>query len=158
MQPGLTMFCHWNGWFIVAMPDGTSSDVADVFNTVHWLQVLASPPLYGLLQRVPDRDHLLRLLDRYLAYAVRGQWYHRPIQGSPRVPLALELRTLLETWAPPDLPSGITNGARGLLDAEGIAAPPGGWDAFVNRCLEPVDDVLLWPEGIPVVIGALRAR
>lgn len=31
------MFSFWNGWSILATTDGTLSDVADVFNALHWL-------------------------------------------------------------------------------------------------------------------------
>jgi hypothetical protein len=160
-RPELTMFSFWNGWSILATADGTRSNVADVFNTIHWLQVLASPHLYSLLRRTPPREHLQHLLDVYLAYVARGDWYrraaHRETFAAQRATLAPRLRALMETWTPSELPPEITDAARALLDAEGVEQPAGGWDAFVSRAAEPLDDVLLWPEGIPLVQRALAA-
>jgi hypothetical protein len=150
------MFCFWNGWSIMATADGTPSEIADVFNMIHWLQVLASSRLYSLLRRTPTREHLLRLFDVYRASVMRGAWYrrtlHREAFTAPRAAAASTLWMLLETWTPPELPAEIVVTSRELLDAEGVEQPPGGWDAFVNRSAEPLDDVLLWPEGIPVIL------
>jgi hypothetical protein len=158
-RPELTMFCFWNGWSILATEDGTRSEVADVFNMIHWLHVLASSRLYGLLQRAPSREHLLSLLDIYLAYVARNDWYRRAIDqethAAPRAALASRLRARMETWTPPELPPEIADIAGRLLEAEGVEPPRGGWDAFVNTAVEPLDDVLLWPEGIPLVVRRL---
>ncbi len=49
----------------------------------------------------------------------------------------------------------MTDIARELLHSEGLSAPEGGWDALGVAGPEPLEDLLLWPEGIPAL---LRAR
>lgn len=159
----ITYVDDWNGGMIVAQkitptPEGASpfgAEIGDVHGFLIWLMVLASPPLYRTLVRIPDRDHLLRLLDTFIAYAARG--HHVTSVDPPttlrlaeRDGLARSLRVLLATWTPPVLPGAITDAARDLVEAEGLCAPEGGWDNLKHDKPYPLDDVLLWPEGIPV--------
>jgi hypothetical protein len=132
------------------------TDASDVINTTFWLGVLASPPLYRTLGRTPIREHLLHLMDIYIAYAARDGRYgpveHQPVPYERRVPLAARLRALLETWTPPELSREITEAARDLLFAEGHTAPDGDWDKLTITGPDPLEDILLWPEGIPALL------
>ena len=77
------------------------------------------------------------------------------IYGVPyerRGPLAGELRALLAAWAPPELPNTIKEAARGLLYAEGLLGPEGDWDNLMIVDPVPVDEMLLWPEGVPALL------
>lgn len=143
-------------------PGSLYSDFSDVVNTKYWLMVLAAPPLYRTIERVAVPDHLVRLIDVYISYAERGTRYSKaefdPVPREQRVPLARKLQALLLDWTPPDLPPEITEAARDLLHAEGLAPPDGGWDALENSGPEPVEDVLLWPEGVPALLRHEKER
>ena len=95
------------------------TDWADVLNVWYWLMVMAAPPLYCAMKRRVETDHLVRLLDVYIAYAERGSRYlgasFEPVPYEQRLPLAQKLRALLGAWTPPVLPSEITEAARALL-------------------------------------------
>lgn len=137
-------------------PGSLYSDYSDVANAKYWLMVLAAPPLYRTMERVAVPDHLARLLDLYIAYAERGTQYSEaefdPVPREQRVPLARKLQALLLDWTPPDLPPEITEATRNLLHAEGLAPPDGGWDALQISGPDPVEDILLWPEGVPALL------
>lgn len=137
-------------------PGSLYSDFSDVLNTKYWLMVLAAPSLHRTMERVAVPDHLARLIDVYVAYAERGTRYFRgefePVPREQRVPLARKLQALLLDWTPPDLPPEITEAARDLLHAEGMAPPDGGWDALQISGPDPVEDILLWPEGVPALL------
>jgi hypothetical protein len=161
----------WNSATIMAQddlsppgaPPPRGADVPDVQACIIWLMVLAAPPLFRTLGRVPVREHVAKLVDVYAAYAARGDLYTdypelEPQRHEQRIAAIQRLRPLLVAWAPPDLPAEITNAAVGVLDAEGIASPAGGWAALQNDGLDPLEDVLSWPEGIPVVVRALRSE
>lgn len=152
---------------VVRSEDGNAprdADFGDISSTVIWLMVLASPPLYRTLARTPERDHLLRLLDKLIAYAARGEhitsvktFRRRDLRLDQREALARKLRALIEGWTPPalpGLPGGITDAARELVEAEGIRPPDGGWDALAHDRPGLLEDILLWPEGIPAMRGA----
>ena len=132
------------------------SDFSDVLNTWYWILVLAAPPLYGTIKRVVEPAHLVRLMDVYIAYTLRGTQYLKPnftsVLWEQRASLARKLRALLADWTPPGLPAEITEAARDLLHAEGHLPPEGGWDALRDSGPEPTEDILLWPEGIPAMI------
>jgi hypothetical protein len=132
------------------------SDFSDVLNTWYWIMVLAAPPLHGTLKRAVDPAHLVRLMDIYIAYAARGTKYLKadfaPVAWEQRAPLARKLRALLVDWTPPGLPIEITEAARELLHAEGQKPPEGGWDALRDSGPEAVEDILLWPEGVPAML------
>lgn len=132
------------------------SDFSDVLNTWYWIMVLAAPPLYVTIKRVVDPAHLVRLMNIYITYAARGTQYlnaeFTPVPWEQRAPLARKLRALLADWTPPGLPTEITDAARDLLHAEGQKPPDGGWDALRDSGPEPVEDILLWPEGIPAML------
>jgi hypothetical protein len=154
----------WNGSIIMAQEDRSppgsppprGADFANVMGAINWMMVLAAPPLFRSLGRVPTREHVSALVDVYVAYAARGDTY----TGAPevernhheRIEAAARLRALLETWAPPELPEEITAAARDVLRAEGMAPPAGGWAALQNEGSDPLEDVLMWPEGIPVAL------
>lgn len=132
-------------------------DIAGVINTTHWIMVLASPPLYRTMKREAEPAHLVRLVDVWIAYAERGDVYHHadfaPVPYEQRVPLARRLRALLAEWRPPELPSEITEVARAVLHAEGMKPPQkDGWDATAIDPEYPLEDILLWPEGIPALL------
>jgi hypothetical protein len=144
-----------------ALPQG--ADHGDLHAIIMWLMVLASPPLFRTLRRMPDRDHLLHLLDTFVAYAARNdhvvhvKWSPRRwVRHSEREALARKLREILATWTPPELPQEITDTARELVEAEGMRPPEGGWDNLEHDKPYPLEDVLSWPEGIPVVLRALQ--
>lgn len=75
-----------------------------------------------------------------------------------RGPLAAKLQTLLETWTPPELPSEITEVGRAFLWAEGGMPPEGGWDNATITGSDPLENILLWPEGIPLLLRQPEER
>ncbi|MEO5726929.1 MAG: hypothetical protein ABI134_10625, partial [Byssovorax sp.] len=105
----------------------------DVIHTVLWLLVLASRRGYHSLGREPPTEHLIRLLDIYVAYATHDGRYHQPsFQPVPyerRVPLATRLRALLEKWTPSEPSDEVIEAVRALLYAEGIGEPSDGWES-----------------------------
>jgi hypothetical protein len=125
-----------------------------------WLQVLACPRLYHEMTRKPTREHMLHIHDRYLPYArskrehVDAQGYF-VFQGDERLRehLASKIRELFETWSPLELPPALTETARALLEAEGIAPPEGGWDNVEVDQDVMLEEILLWPEGVPALLG-----
>ncbi len=98
-----------------------------IVHTVHWLRVLATPRFFHGLGRVPSREHLLGLLDIFLAYLRHDGRYvsaeFEPVPYEQREPLARKLRALIEAWTPPGLPQEIVETARALLHAEGVREP-----------------------------------
>jgi hypothetical protein len=135
------------------------SDWVDVIQATTWVKVFACPRLFAQLQRTPPREHLLRLLDIYDAYLQHdGRYSHADFQPVPyerRCALAARFRALVEQWTPPDLPAEMTQVARELLHAEGEASPPSGWDEYAAKETPyPVEDCLLWPEGVPAILKA----
>jgi hypothetical protein len=139
-------------------PDGTSplSDMANAIHAKQWLICLAAPRVFSRMQRMPPREHLLRMVDLFLAYVRRGG--PRPVDpDSPPVPYeqreprVLELRALLETWSPPGLPMEIREAARAVLHADGEGEPPDGWDEVDDPTWRP-EEQLLWPEGVPAAM------
>lgn len=70
-----------------------------------------------------------------------------------REPLARQLRALMETWTPPALTQEMVDLVRELLVAEGEIMPEGGWDNLPHCGPESVEDILLWPEGVPKLPG-----
>lgn len=136
-----------------------STDKTEVIHAVGWLMVLASRTGYHSLERKPPPEHLIRLLDIYIAYVARGGHYHPPMfQPAPyerREPLAAKLRAILETWTPSELPDEVVEAARDLLHAEGLQGPGNDWGALPLHWFDP--DFLLWPEGIPALLAVQRA-
>ena len=132
-------------------------DFADVFNAYCWVMVLASPPRYRTLRRPVDLGHLLRLVDVLISYADRDGRYLRPEIADPpyalRGSLSRAVRERIADWVSPELPPELTNAARELLRAEGFRAPEGGWDELSIAGPEPLEDLLLWPEGIPALLS-----
>ena len=130
-------------------------DFADVANCIMWLQTLAVPRIFRGMIRTPPREHLVRLVDIFLAYVRHDGRYatpdFEPVQYETREPLALKLRELLEAWTPPELPAEITEAARALLYAEGMN-PAGGWDSLSDPDFRP-EEHLLWPEGVPALMA-----
>ena len=140
--------------------DGFPIDAGAILYTESWLYTLARPHEYRALQRPVDaavKAVLLTLLDVWIAYVDRGDWY---LYGAPseenRPELARKLRALLEAWTPPELPAEITEAARAVLDAEGEKQ----WrlkkgltwdDTRVGDPDRTVDSYLLWPEGLAEV-------
>jgi hypothetical protein len=121
--------------------------------------VLARPERYRALQRHVDdavKALLLTLLDVWIAYVDRGDWYFDDPSEGDRPALARKLRALLEAWTPPDLPAEIIEAARAVLDPEGVKR----WrlekgvtwdDALADDPTRTVDSYLLWPEGLAAV-------
>lgn len=140
--------------------DGFPVDTLAILYTESWLGVLARPQAYRALQRPVDaavKAVLICLLDVWIAYVDRGDWY---LYGDPpeedRPALARKLRALLEAWMPPDLPAEITEAARALLEAEGAKKrrleEGGTWDdGSFGDPTRTVDSFLLWPEGLAAV-------
>ncbi|XXY16507.1 hypothetical protein WME88_50555 [Sorangium sp. So ce216] len=139
-------------------------EVLHAMQYADWLRVLASPRIYQAMARKPTREYLLTLHDRYLPYA-RSKHALRKQQGyacfnvdeERREALADRLRTLLETWTPPELTPEIVETARQLLKAEGDTGSPEAWDAAswespADDPGAPPEDYLLWPEGIPAIL------
>jgi hypothetical protein len=128
-------------------------DVARVVQALQWIIILAVPRLFSGLTRTPPREHLLSLLDTFVAYARHDGRYSpadfEPVPYEQREELGLKLRALVEAWTPPAMPSEITQAARELLHAEGRNAPPEGWDALSEDMNE---EELLWPEGVPTLL------
>lgn len=132
------------------------ADYSDVVNTIQWLMVLSSTPLYRSLGRTPIPAHLVALMDIYLEYVAHdGRYRKAEFEGVPyerRGPLAEKLRALLATWTPPELPDTVKEAARELLYAEGLLGPEGDWDNLMIEDPVPVEDMLLWPEGVPALL------
>ena len=130
-------------------------DFTDVANCIMWIEILAVPRIFRGMTRMPPREHLLRLIDIYIAYVRHDGRYaggdFEPVPYETREPLALKLRELLEAWTPPELPAEITETARALLYAEGMS-PPGGWDNVPDPDMRP-EEFLLWPEGVPALMS-----
>jgi hypothetical protein len=130
-------------------------DFADVANCIMWLQTLAVPRIFRGMTRRPPREHLVRLVDIFIAYVRHDGRYptpdFEPVPYETREPLALKLRELLEAWTPPDLPAEVTEAARALLYAEGMN-PAGGWDSLSDPDFRP-EEHLLWPEGVPALMA-----
>ncbi|WP_437587335.1 hypothetical protein [Sorangium sp. So ce1000] len=138
-------------------PDGTSrlSNMVNSIHAVQWLLCLAAPRVFLRMKRMPPREHLLRMVDFYLAYVRRGERNlvpeMEPVPYEQRETLALQLRALLETWSPPGLPAEISEAARAVLHADGQREPPGGWDEADEPTWRPEEE-LLWPEGVPAAM------
>lgn len=137
--------------------DGTSllSDMANTIHAKQWLICLAAPRVFLRMNRMPPREHLLRMVDIFLAYVRRGGRTVDPdspaVPHEQREPLAQKLRALLETWSPPGLPAEISEAARAVLHADGQREPPGGWDEADDLTWRPEEE-LLWPEGVPAAM------
>ncbi len=98
------------------------ADYSDVVNTIQWLMVLSSTPLYRSLGRMPIPAHLVELMDIYLEYVAHdGRYRKAEFESVPyerRGPLAERLRSFLAAWTPPELPDALKEAARELLYAE----------------------------------------
>ena len=142
---------------------GFNVDTSAIINFSIWIAVLASPHLYRTVTREVDPAYLTPFLDIWIAYSERGD-HHQSKKLTPtacerRVVLARKLRDLVAVWTPPELPAEITETARAPLDVEGLKPPGGrGWDE-TDFELEgtPVEDILIWPEGIPVYLRRDKA-
>jgi hypothetical protein len=135
------------------------SDEVGVIHALIWLKVFACPRLFEQLSRMPPREHLLRQLDIYDAYLQHDGRYSNadfhPVPYERRGPLAARFRALVEQWTPPELPAEMIQVARELMHAEGKNPPPGGWDVYdAKEESYPVEDCLLWPEGVPALLKA----
>ena len=128
-------------------------DTMAVIHAALWIQALASRAVYSRLGRVPSREHVVRLLDVYIAYTARDGRCHQPmfepVAYERRGALASRLRALLVTWTPPELPEEITEAARALLHAEGLRAENDDWETLTDLAVDP--DLMLWPEGVPAM-------
>ncbi len=136
-----------------------SSPLADFVASAHavqWIQILAVPRIFLSMKRIVPRDHLLSMIDIFIAYAQSGERYGRaqfePVPYENREPLARKLRALVEQWSPPGLPFEISDTARALLNADGMLSPPGGWDNMPDPDMSP-ELYLLWPEGVPALLN-----
>lgn len=143
---------------------GFNIDTADIINFSIWLGVLAAPHLFRSIGRTVDPVHLAGLLDVWIAYVDRGDRYQQamfsPVPYEQRPELARRLRGLVAAWRPPELPTEITEAARALLHAEGLKSPQGaGWDELTFELEdERVEDILLWPEGVPRLLRQAKER
>jgi len=121
-------------------------------NAMVWLHVLAIPHVFRSMRRKPSPEHLVNMVDIYLAYVRRGERRtppkFQPVPYERREPAALRLRALLEAWTPPDLPEEITAAVRDVLHAEG-STPAEGWDHVPYEPEPPIEDQLWWPEDVP---------
>jgi hypothetical protein len=122
-----------------------------------WIEVLAIPRIFRGLGRIPPPEHLINMVDIFLAYIRRGKpdtepTFH-PVPYERREPSALRLRALLEAWTPPELSQEITEAARELLYAEGLN-PPEGWDQLPDP-EPPIAQKLWWPEDVPAPLRAV---
>jgi hypothetical protein len=130
--------------------DGRSDlgDFIDLAHAVPWLYVLASPPTFARLGRVPSPSHLLKIVDDFLHYVRSGEHIttpaFTPVRYELREERTLALRSLLERWTPPALPVEVVHAARDVLEAEGLHAADD-WETF---SFPPgnVDDSVWWPE------------
>jgi hypothetical protein len=143
---------------------GFNVDTVDILNFSIWIAVLAAPHLYRTITREVDPAHLVPYLDTWVAYSERGDHYQTkaltPAACERRVILARKLRDLVAAWTPPELPAEITETARALLDVEGIEPPgKGGWDNLdFDLEGDPVEDILIWPEGVPRLLRRDKAK
>jgi hypothetical protein len=136
---------------------------ANLLATSHfleWLVVLSSPRILQAMQRLPPREHLLRMLDAYLRYAgskcqfthQSGGWQLDPQKREAR---ALELRAAIERWNSREISKDIIQAARELQRADGDDVTDEEWDA--HEIESPPNDYLLWPEGVPLALRDPRA-
>jgi hypothetical protein len=132
----------------------------DAQHLVNWLETLGRPQLYAALSRKPTREHILHVIDLYMPYA-QSRPEHREERGYVRhgvdlqraEDLALRFRALIESWEPPDLTAEITEAARELLMADGTHQPVGGvWVWGDMHPPEEIENILMWPEGVPELI------
>lgn len=134
------------------------TDWADVGNCILWLEMFAAPHLFQGMRRIPPHEHLLRIMDTYLAYVRHDGRYMQPqfepVPYERRELLAQKLRALLESWTPPTIPENIVDTARALLYAEGLD-PREGWDHLSPPGFKP-EEHLLWPEGVPALLKETR--
>ncbi|WP_437640386.1 hypothetical protein [Sorangium sp. So ce854] len=141
-------------------PDGREDieDSTDVLNMTYWLSAFAAPRIYRTFSRVPPREHILRLLDVYISYVKKDAHYaepqFQPVHYERRLPLAIRLRELFASWAPPELPQEVVEISRALMEHEGIKPPACGWDAYEDPEEGGIklEDALLWPEGVPAIL------
>lgn len=128
-------------------------DTMAVIHAVIWLMAIASRATYSRLGRVPTREHIIHVIDVYIAYAARNgrcnQPMFEPVAYERREPLATKLRTLLETWTPPEVPDEIIDAARAILYAEGLRGQNDDWENLPENPVDP--DLMLWPEGVPAL-------
>src|SRR5262245_37583183 len=97
-----------------ARPDG-GSELLDTMGTiiaVQWLIVIAASQIFRSISRKPSREHLVHMVDLFLAYVRRGGSRRERRDFDPALferlePAALHLRALLESWSQPDLPEEI---------------------------------------------------
>ncbi|WP_437929797.1 hypothetical protein WMF37_11265 [Sorangium sp. So ce291] len=133
-------------------------NTADVINVTYWLWAFASPRVYSRFSRVPPREHVLRLLDIYIAYVKKGARVaapqFQPVHYERRLALAIRLRELFERWTGPELAEEMMTISRALIEHEGIKAPACGWDAYEDPEADGIkfEDSLLWPEGVPAIL------
>jgi hypothetical protein len=135
-----------------AQPDQNGRSLLQEFaataHAMQWLQVMAVPRLFQSLKRTPDRDHLFMMVDIFIASIRSGRQYVEPeFEGVPyerRVPVAMRLRALVETWPESDVLQ-IATAVRELLYCNGSIGPEGGWDNVPDPDIPP-DEYLLWPE------------
>jgi hypothetical protein len=136
--------------------DGFPVDFLAIQYTVNWLLVLAAPRVYRAIERPVDKAVLLHLLDIWIAYADRGDYYVNDYVPDPDRPaLARKLRALIDAWTPPELPAAIVETARDLLRAEGDREPPNQaatWDDYTFEPGEPVASALAWAEDLPGLV------
>lgn len=124
-----------------------------VLNAVMWISFMAFPKFWAILPEVPQKAHLLILLDEYLPYAYSQRCTTQIPEGeqrpdtSNRGPLATQLRELVAVWEPPNLTTDMRETARSLLRADGVAEPNCGWDEYAPSPDFPSDKMLLGPNG-----------
>lgn len=138
---------------------GFPVDTLAILYTENWLGVLARPQAYRALERPVDaavKAVLLCLLDVWIAYVDRGDWYLGEPPEGDRPALARKFRARLEAWTPPALPAEIIEAARAVLDGEGESKHQREkgftWnDGSFGDPTRTVDSFLLWPEGLAAV-------
>jgi hypothetical protein len=113
------------------------------------------------MNRTPTREHILRMVDMYLASVRRDKQRPKPqfepVPYEQREPLTLRLRALLETWSPPGLPAEVSDAARAVLYASGIKEPDDGWDNAYGSDIR-MEDHLIWPENVAAWMETVENR
>jgi hypothetical protein len=137
--------------------DGMDVDALAILYAESWVEELAAPRRYRILQRQADPEVILKLLDVWIARADRADPLSEKLFGHPfDAGAARVLRASVTAWKSPDLPAEVTEAARALLRSMGEKTAPGGvaWDdyTFEDRDGRTLDSYLVWSDGIDAIL------
>lgn len=139
-------------------PPGDSLVIHDFMS---WVAVLAYPSMFARLRRQPPHEHLVGLLDLYVAAVRRGGRFLEAEAGvssdERRCVLASTLRAQLTAWTSPHLSAEVAAAAMALWRAEVPEPLASDWEQLPSTAGDGFEDRLTWPEGVPYE-DAMRQR